>query len=87
MAASDAIVLQYYEEDDPVKAAFGRELTMEEWTHLADITTTYQTMRFNVATVLGALGVTDYELPETIERRTPFGVKPCSSPSNFRTSR
>ena len=29
----------------------------------------------NVATVLGALGVTDYELPETIERRTPIGVK------------
>ena len=111
MAASDAIVLQYYEEDDPVKAAFGRELTTEEWTQLADITTTYQTIRFNspllgvnlahpmlieilreiqdpgrkfsficghdsnVATVLGALGVTDYELPETIERRTPIGVK------------
>ena len=111
MAASDAIVLQYYEEDDPVKAAFGRELTMEEWTQLADITTTYQTIRFNspligvnlahpmlveilseiqepgrkfsficghdsnVATVLGALGVTDYDLPGTIERRTPIGVK------------
>ena len=111
MAASDAIVLQYYEEDDPVKAAFGHELSTEEWTQLADITTTYQTIRFNsqligvnlahpmlieilseiqnpgrkfsficghdanVATVLGALGVTDYDLPETIERRTPIGVK------------
>ncbi|MCR5165369.1 MAG: histidine-type phosphatase, partial [Thermoguttaceae bacterium] len=102
---------QYYEEDDPVKTAFGRELTMEEWTQLADITTTYQNIRFNspligvnlahpmliellseiqnsgrkfsficghdsnIATVLGALGVTDYELPGTIERRTPIGVK------------
>ena len=26
---SDALVLQYYEESDPVKAAFGRELSEE----------------------------------------------------------
>lgn len=110
-AAADAIMLQYYEEDDPVEAAFGHELTTEDWTKLADITTTYQKIRFNskllgvnlahymleeilseiqntqrkfsficghdsnVYTVLGALGVTDYELPGTIEKMTPIGVK------------
>ena len=28
---SDALVLQYYEESDPVKAAFGTELSFDQW--------------------------------------------------------
>ena len=111
MAASDALVLQYYELDDAVEAAFGRKLTDAEWAKIAEINTTYQQLRYaapligintahpmlmeiqsemqnterkfsflcghdaNVATVLSALGVTDYRLPGTVESRTPIGCK------------
>lgn len=33
-SVSDALTLQYYEEADPVKAAFGNELSQEQWTAL-----------------------------------------------------
>ena len=111
MAASDALVLQYYEMSDARKAAFGHSLTAADWEKIADVNTVYQTLRYgspligvntahpmlmellkeiqspvrkfsflcghdaNIATVLSALGVTDYELPETIEKRTPIGCK------------
>ena len=35
MSASDAIVMQYYEDDDAVKAAFGRNLTQADWEKIA----------------------------------------------------
>ena len=111
MAASDALLLQYYEEDDALRAAFGHEMSAEDWGRIADINTTYQAIRYNsrligvnvahpmlvellnemqnperkfsflcghdsnVASVLGALGVTDYRLPETAEKKTPIGCK------------
>ncbi len=34
---SDALVLQYYEEDDPIKAAFGKELTRSQWIQISEI--------------------------------------------------
>ena len=34
---SDALVLQYYEEADPVKAAFGNELSAEQWLQISEI--------------------------------------------------
>lgn len=34
---SDALVLQYYEEADPVKAAFGHELTLDEWRKISEV--------------------------------------------------
>ena len=34
MKAADALVLQYYEEPDATKAAFGHQLTDEEWTEI-----------------------------------------------------
>ncbi len=38
---SDALVLQYYEEPDEKKAAFGKEVTPEQWAELAQIKETY----------------------------------------------
>ena len=38
---SDALVLQYYEEADPVKAAFGHELSDDEWIALSHIKDVY----------------------------------------------
>ena len=50
-SASDALVLQYYEETDDKKAAFGKELTREQWTKLAHITDTYQNVLFTAPSV------------------------------------
>ena len=108
---SDALVLQYYEESDPVKSAFGKELSLSEWQDISEIKDVYGDVLFsapliatnvanplikeiyseintdgrlftflcghdsNVSSVLAALGVEDYELPEAIESKTPIGCK------------
>ena len=108
---ADALILQYYEEPDAVKAAFGHELTDEEWAELGAFMTTCLRMKHGAplvaanitnpllrelegelkngdrkfsffcahdCTVLGALsalGAEDYALPESIETKTPIGVK------------
>ncbi len=110
-AASDAFILQYYEEPDSVKAAFGKNLTREQWARLAKIKDVYQDVLFtapivavnvshpliqyiydelrspdrkftflvghdsNLSAVATALGVEEYELPNTIEKKTPIGSK------------
>ena len=110
-SVSDALVLQYYEEPDPVKAAFGNELTTEQWEQIAAITTKYLQVRHglplvavnaahpllqeirseftndnrkftflcghdaNIMGVLTALEAEDYELPYTLEKKTPIGAK------------
>ena len=110
-SVADALTLQYYEEPDAVKAAFGHELTEAEWQEIHSIVDTYTEMLFtvplvsvnvahpllqeiraelgaegrvfsflcghdsNVASVLAAMGVEDYLLPEAIEQHTPIGVK------------
>ena len=38
---ADAMLLQYYEDPDPVKAAFGHELDREDWISLVSIVETY----------------------------------------------
>ena len=38
---SDALVLQYYEEPDAKKAAFGKDLTYADWAKIANIVSTY----------------------------------------------
>lgn len=50
-AASDAFILQYYEEPDPVKAAFGKDLTPEQWAQLAHVKDTYQDVLFTAPIV------------------------------------
>lgn len=108
---SDALVLQYFEEADPVKAAFGNDLSIEQWESISEIKSVYGDVLFtaplvatnvanplikeiysemntdgriftflcghdsNIGSVLGTLGVDDYELPETIEKKTPIGCK------------
>ena len=109
--AADALVLQYYEEPDPVKAAFGDTLTWEDWESIAAIKDWYSDVLFtspavacqvarpllramleklqnetrkftflcghdsNINSVLTALEVEDYSLPQTIEKKTPIGCK------------
>ena len=50
-AASDAFILQYYEEPDSVKAAFGKKLTRDQWSQLAHIKDVYQDVLFTAPIV------------------------------------
>ena len=108
---ADALLLQYYEEPDDVKAAFGHELTEDDWAAIGGFMSTALEMRHgaplvavNIAhpllqelekelknekrkfsffcahdvTVLGtlsALGAELVALPDSIETKTPVGVK------------
>ena len=110
-SAADALILQYYEEPDELKASFGHELNREDWEKIALIKDVYGDVLFtspavaanvafpllryirdeltipgrkfsflcghdsNIGSVTAALGVCDYSLPETIERKTPIGSK------------
>ena len=110
-SVSDALVLQYYEEADPQKAAFGHRLTAEQWKEISEPKDVYVDALFtaplvsvnvahpllqeiraeltaggrvfsflcghdsNLASVLAALDVTEYELPQAIENKTPIGSK------------
>lgn len=110
-SASDAFILQYYEESDALKAAFGHKLSLEDWTKIARIKDVYGDVLFtapivavnvahpllqymydelnadtrkftflcghdsNIASVDAALGVEDYSLPNSIEKKTPIGSK------------
>ena len=108
---SDALVLQYYEESDDIKAAFGKTLTEKQWKEISEIKDVYGDVLFtaplvsvnvahpllleidnelnteerrftflcghdsNVGSVLAALGVEEYDLPQAIEKKTPIGCK------------
>jgi len=48
---SDALVLQYYEEGDPEKAAFGDELSEEDWEAVAEIKDVYGDVLFSVPNI------------------------------------
>ena len=110
-SVSDALVLQYYEEPDPGKAAFGHKLSGEEWDAISEIKDVYGDVLFtaplvaanaahpllqeiqselttdgrrftflcghdsNIGSVLASLGVEEYQLPDTIEKKTPIGCK------------
>lgn len=50
-SASDAFILQYYEEPDSLKAAFGHNLTREDWARIAHIKDTYQDVLFTAPIV------------------------------------
>ncbi len=43
---ADALTLQYYEEEDLSKAAFGEDLSWDDWAKIHTIVDTYQTMLF-----------------------------------------
>lgn len=46
-SASDAFILQYYEEPDSVKAAFGHNLTRTDWERIAHVKDVYQDLLFS----------------------------------------
>lgn len=50
-SASDAFILQYYEQPDTLKAAFGHKLTRKDWEKLANIKDTYQDVLFTAPIV------------------------------------
>ncbi|WP_197537165.1 histidine-type phosphatase [Selenomonas ruminantium] len=110
-SASDAFILQYYEEPDTTKAGFGHKLTQQEWEQIASVKDVYGDVLFtapsvavnvahpllkemqnelaqpgrkftflcghdsNIASVLAALDVEEYSLPNSIEKKTPIGSK------------
>lgn len=110
-SASDAFILQHYEEADALKAAFGHDISISDWEKIARIKDVYGDVLFtapvvaynvahpllvymndelnsdarkftflcghdsNIASVNAALEVEDYELPSSIEKKTPIGSK------------
>ena len=50
-SASDALTLQYYEEPDDRKAAFGHRLTRKDWEDIAAIKDRYQDILFGLPTM------------------------------------
>ena len=109
--ASDAFILQYYEEPDLLKASFGHEITQEDWEKIAHVKDVYGDVLFtapavaaqvanpllremkkelskknrkftflcghdsNLASVLAMLQAEPYDLPNSIEKKTPIGSK------------
>lgn len=45
-SVSDALILQYYEEADPVKAGFGHSLSEEQWKQIAEVKDIYGDVLF-----------------------------------------
>ena len=48
---SDALVLQFYEEENPQKAAFGKDLTIEQWAQISEIKDLYGDVLFTAPIV------------------------------------
>ena len=48
---SDALVLQYYEEEDPKEAAFGHDLTFDEWKSISRIKDAYGDILFTAPSI------------------------------------
>ena len=46
LSVADALVLQYYEEPDDLKAAFGHKLTEDDWKSISSILCTYEEILF-----------------------------------------
>ena len=110
-AASDALILQYYESNDEAEAAFQHTLTTKDWENIGKIKDVYTDILFtaptiarnvahpllvyifdelssvnrkftflcghdsNIASVAAALEVESYNLPATLEKKTPIGCK------------
>ena len=110
-SASDALILQYYEEPDDKKAAFGHDISLEDWEKISLIKDVFVDVLYtppvvakelarpllilisdelkednrkfsflcghesNIASVLSALDVKEYSLPDAIEKKIPIGAK------------
>ena len=108
---SDALSLQYYEETDDRKAAFGHDISFDDWVKISSVKEWYGDVLFspysiavnvahpllqlilgelqnekriftllvghdsNLSSVLASLEADDFDLPGSIEKRTPIGGK------------
>ncbi len=68
---SDALVLQYYEESDPIKAAFGHTLSDEQWREISEIKDVYGDVLFTAPLI--ALNVANPLLQEIKSELTQEG--------------
>lgn len=50
-SASDALILQYYEQPDTLKAAFGHKISRKDWEKIAHVKDTYQNVLFTAPIV------------------------------------
>ncbi len=50
-SASDALILQYYEQPDTLKAAFGHNISRKDWKKIAHVKDTYQDVLFTAPIV------------------------------------
>lgn len=50
-SASDALILQYYEQPDTLKAAFGHNISRKDWEKIAHVKDTYQDVLFTAPIV------------------------------------
>lgn len=50
-SASDALILQYYEQPDTLKAAFGHKISRKDWEKIAHVKDTYQDVLFTAPVV------------------------------------
>ena len=55
LSVADALVLQYYEEPDDLKAAFGHKLTEDDWKSVSSILSTYEEILFASPTLASNL--------------------------------
>jgi len=89
-AASDAFILQFYEEPDSVKAAFGHNLTRDQWEQLAHVKDTYQDVLFTapIVAVNVARPLIQYMYDELLspDRRFTFLVGHDSNLSSVATA-
>ena len=84
LPVADALVLQYYEEPDDLKAAFGHELSFEDWREIGRVLTVYEEIVFaspllaaNMANPMlkELYAELNTPLPGAIEATTPIGAK------------
>ena len=72
-SVSDALVLQYFEEADPVKAAFGHELSFEQWLQISEIKDVYGDLLFTAPLIAANVAhplLQEIEAELTTEGRT-----------------
>mgnify|MGYP002521181670 FL=1 len=72
--ASDAFILQYYEMENPRKAAFGRKLSTDEWKQLASIKDYYGYLLFAKAPII-SVNVSHCMLKRVQKELAPGGHK------------
>lgn len=74
-SVADALVLQYYEEIDPIKAGFGHELSFEQWQQISEIKDVYGDVLFTAPLVAANVA---HPLLQEIEQELSTGGRTFS---------